>query len=741
MNSQTFFIAFSLALQLAAQDHLPSPIQAVGKQLALADSAGLQTARDGAGLRGGGADYRVHFTGNGMRFEPALGKAAPETAHLALVPTAVRRGEVPVAGLPSSNAPTADACLATYTHAPGVEERYDVRPEGVELSWRFAQPLAGSGDLVVRYAVDSSLGAPRTDGRTLVFAGEHGGVRVGGVTGLDARGRSVDGGLQWIDGGLEMSLPASFVATATYPIVLDPLIGTIVSISSGLTYADGAPDAAYDATTNRFLVVWQRTFSASNVDVRGQLVTAGGSLVGTTIFFGSAGVASPPRVANLGVRDRFGVVWTQLVGSTSTVELQTVEAGNGALTFSAIVATSTTSQFQSADIGSQCEAPIGTSRGFVIIYEDNDVDAIRARRYWFNAADTLLASSAFSVFTDVLLGSTYVQPAIARTASDDGRLLVVARRKSTLFTNSYIEGAAINAGNNTVSATGTIASSSANELFLPDVDGYASRWVVAWERSGMSAVYDAVRVAPVFLDGGTGLLTGTFATFGGSLLTRASAPTVGYTPGRTWLGYQNVSTLPSTSTTLRVAAIDSGSCANCNDPFIVPFPDGTRIVVATMTSGGLTTGEDALAVYHDTFDDVNAQLLRNYGTSGGYSNLGGACGASGFQSFSHSPGIGSSGLRNTLAGLPATTLAAIFNFSPPTTTSACGPCVWTPFSVTLSPPILSGTATVEFGIPCLASLVGQQFETQWTTIDFSQAPCPFFPGLTNSNRLLMTIGQ
>jgi hypothetical protein len=98
-------------------------------------------------------------------------------------------------------------------------------------------------------------------------------------------------------------------------------------------------------------------------------------------------------------------------------------------------------------------------------------------------------------------------------------------------------------------------------------------------------------------------------------------------------------------------------------------------------------------------------------------------------------------LRNTLSGLPATALAAIFNFSQPSTTSVCGPCVWVPFSVTLSPPILGTTATVEFAIPCLTSLVGAQFETQWTTVDFSQAPCPFFPGLTNSNRILMTIGQ
>ena len=41
----------------------------------------------------------------------------------------------------------------------------------------------------------------------------------------------------------------------------------------------------------------------------------------------------------------------------------------------------------------------------------------------------------------------------------------------------------------------------------------------------------------------------------------------------------------------------------------------------------------------------------------------------------------------------------------------------------------------------LPSLVGAQFESQWTTIDFTQSPCPLFPGLALSDRRLVTIGQ
>ena len=67
-----------------------------------------------------------------------------------------------------------------------------------------------------------------------------------------------------------------------------------------------------------------------------------------------------------------------------------------------------------------------------------------------------------------------------------------------------------------------------------------------------------------------------------------------------------------------------------------------RGVVGTATSGGWTSGEGALAVFAEN-NHIYAQRLINYGSSGGYTNLGGSCGNSGFPSFSHSPGIGTDG--------------------------------------------------------------------------------------------------
>ena len=737
---------FLVALPLLAQGPAPAPGVPADARFSPQRNSGLRPATNGRGLFGGGADYRVHLRMEGMRYEPALGLLAPTTQHLALSPVSVRRGTAVVAQLPSFAPPAQAERMARYEHAPGVSEGYDVRPEGVELSWRFEYPLAGDGDLVVRYAIDTSLPAPTAVDGGLVFAHpEFGGVKIGGVTGIDARGAKVAGGMRYLAGALELSLPGPFVATATYPIVLDPLIGTAFGVSAGLTYADAQPDVANDAATNRFLVVWQRTFSATNTDVRGQLVSGLG-LAGGTIFFGSSGVASRPRVANLGTRQRFGVAWTQLVGATSSVELECVGAVTGLITHSLTSSSSTTATYADVDIGGEPDAPVGGVAGFVLCYEDNVVDAIRARRIWFNPSDALLSNNPISVFTDTVLGSTYVKPAISRAAAADGKFLVVARRNSVLFGTSSIVAAVVTSNTSTLGPTITVYSNSSDTVSVPDVDGYASKWVVAWEQEAIGFPYSAVVAAPVSLDApGTALIVGSSSSVGGTTLAQASVPSVGYTPGKTWLGYHNLSTLPfqPSVATLRARGIDSGTCTLGTDTLSVTDYGGqTRIVVATNTSGGQTSGDEALAVYEESFDDVYAQRLQNHSNSGSITNLGGGCGTGVVQFFPHSynPAIGSSGCVCSVGGLPATALATIFNFAEPGVPIACGVCVWTPFSVTLSPPIVGTSASVEFPIPYLTSLAGAIFETQWTTIDFTQAPCAVFPGVVLSNRSQLTIG-
>jgi hypothetical protein len=67
--------------------------------------------------------------------------------------------------------------------------------------------------------------------------------------------------------------------------------------------------------------------------------------------------------------------------------------------------------------------------------------------------------------------------------------------------------------------------------------------------------------------------------------------------------------------------------------------------------------------------------------------------------------------------------------------------VWVPFSVTLTVPVVAGSASVSFPLQCLPSMVGTVYETQWTTVDLTQAPCSLVAGFVLSERQRMTIGQ
>lgn len=726
-----------VALSAAAQTQTPAPIEAVGPRRSVLEHCGLATAPSGDGLFGGGRDYQVRLTARGMRFEPALGRAVERTQHLALTPRTLSRGDA-VLLAPSAAAPTLDGRTARYRHAPGITERYEVRSDGVALSWEFAAEPVGEGDLVVRYALDTSLPAPAATGDGLAFTAPGiGGVQVGAVTGIDALGRTVRGALSLDGDMLALSLPGEFVHTATYPLVLDPVIGSVVPVQVSAN-ADGEPDVCYDAPTNRYLVAWLRTFSATSSAVRAQRVDVGGSPIGGTIFFATNGTVSRPRIADLRARSRFGVVWKQTAGIFQSIEFATVDAATGAI--GNTVSLAIDQSVDEPDLGCETAAPSGFPTGFVAVWKQDPLNSVQARRIWFTPTDVLRLEPPVAVFTDNALLSVYSEPAISRTAASDSQLLVVARFHNAFLGASGVAARVVFAGSSALGPGVNVASSATATASAPDVDGFQGRWAVAWQST--AAGLPAVMVAPVEWDGASAFPTvGAAQTFGGSLIAQDSAPSLGYTGGRTWLGYRQRNTVIGPLTSLRVTAIDSGSCASCNDGFSVPIGGSeTRIVAATMTSSGQTTGEDALAVWSDA-GDVYAQRLRNYGVTGTLVDLGGGCGAGGAQSFSHAPGIGSSGLICSVSGLTPTAVATIFNFNAPSGAIPCGSCVWTPFSVTLTPPIVAGQATVQFAIPCLVSLVGAQFETQWTTVDFTQSPCPLLPGLALSPRTLLTIGQ
>lgn len=260
------------------------------------------------GLLGIGADYAATFDRDGMAFVPALGTRVDTNQRLQVSLRSIRRGgaELP---LQRGVAPTQEDSTAIYHRSASVSERYDVRPEGVEQSFRFTA-LPGHGDLVVRCTLGGEL-APRTEaaqggGLQFLLPGI-GGATIGTVTGIDGNGARCAGDLRLVDGELELSLPAAFVDHVALPLVLDPLFGTRIDVTAS-PGSEGDADIAFAAASGEYLVVWAQAQSTSSANLVGRFYhpTTG---LGSFLALGSAGSVRRPKVVYHRYQHRFLVVW------------------------------------------------------------------------------------------------------------------------------------------------------------------------------------------------------------------------------------------------------------------------------------------------------------------------------------------------------------------------------------------------------------------------------------------------
>jgi hypothetical protein len=99
----------------------------------------------------------------------------------------------------------------------------------------------------------------------LAFENELGAVRYGRATAIDARGASVACPTDLADGSVEIRVPASFLASAELPLVIDPVVTTFTidnSLEDRLV-----PDVAYEFNNQRYMVCHEETFSANDHDV------------------------------------------------------------------------------------------------------------------------------------------------------------------------------------------------------------------------------------------------------------------------------------------------------------------------------------------------------------------------------------------------------------------------------------------------------------------------------------------
>jgi hypothetical protein len=283
-----------------------------------------------------GASYKASFGAEGAQYIPFLGSAAPQSYPLQFsLSNASVDGQA--IGFDGSAAATRQGDRIVYDRGTLLEV-YDVAVGSIEQSFVF-QSLPSSGELVLRIETASELeGAQAAEG--LEFRTAIGGVRYGRATALDASGASIAAITTWTGSGIEIRVPAEFVASARFPLTVDPVLSSF-SVDS-TTLDDFLPDVAYDATNNRWLTVYEEVFSSTDHDVVYSLLTSTGALVSSGFVDGSLSAYwANPATANNDNANQFLVVAQVGLPSSGTrvIRGRTLAAGTATLGTDLLIST------------------------------------------------------------------------------------------------------------------------------------------------------------------------------------------------------------------------------------------------------------------------------------------------------------------------------------------------------------------------------------------------------------------
>jgi hypothetical protein len=234
------------------------------------------------GLWARGENYKVGLGLAGTIYVPFLGSKASRDFPVTLRVASASVGGVAIAFDSAVEPQRADDIggigdvgdVVRYARG-GFDEVYELGLASIEQRFVFDE-LPASGELVVRVSAESELAAREID-EGLRFENDLGAVRYGRATAIDASGMSVAAPTSLTSSGIEIRVPAEFVASARLPLVIDPVVSTF---TVDTTQIDSFyPDVAYDVALDRWLTVYEEVFSATDHDIHYRLLTASGASI------------------------------------------------------------------------------------------------------------------------------------------------------------------------------------------------------------------------------------------------------------------------------------------------------------------------------------------------------------------------------------------------------------------------------------------------------------------------------
>jgi hypothetical protein len=212
-----------------------------------------------------GRAWKASFDGRGFTTIPFFGSQAPHNFPLRLELTNATVGGEPLAL--ADGEPVA-AANQVRTARGALTEVVDTSLESLEQSFVF-DTLPNRGAIHVDVQITGELAASLLD-NGLRFHNEWGRVDYTKAVAIDAAGQSLPLAITWDGSHAHMEIPASFVADAQLPLVLDPTLNFWFNLASGQAQLQHDSDvASFQSLGGRTLIVYQRNWSATDTDCWG----------------------------------------------------------------------------------------------------------------------------------------------------------------------------------------------------------------------------------------------------------------------------------------------------------------------------------------------------------------------------------------------------------------------------------------------------------------------------------------
>lgn len=308
-----------LLLPIAVAQDVPQPT--------LPTQATFRSVYVGAGQADGsiwvrGERYKVGLDAAGAHFQPLLGPKAPRDypLHLRLAALSADGKDLPIERL----LPAQTGERRVEVPCGAAIERWDFTPQHAEQSFVFAKRPA-AGELLIDLAVESAMALTAQSATELTFSapGGLGGVHCRDAVAIDATGQRLTLPFGFAAGHLQLRVPAEFVAAATFPLTVDPVLSTF---AIDTTISDMRnPRLEYEPTNDVWLVVQEEQLSATDSDIqclRFAGNTSAPTLLDTVYAANTPAITRNPDVGLLGSTQRFQIAWciTTGVGTNGAFE-------------------------------------------------------------------------------------------------------------------------------------------------------------------------------------------------------------------------------------------------------------------------------------------------------------------------------------------------------------------------------------------------------------------------------------